>query len=190
MKSMQLTEVIARGAANGTVTEPIRDPKRLSPLTRMLLVADGTVTDAVEAYYFEPCTVVKLGQRRQRLDHPLAPLELRAGAPVLERTIAMRGDESGETRFLAHTSFALARVGRGFVSDLEGTDLSLGDVLRRHMPTARREILGAGIVRKQPRGLLGQWMKTAPVWVVRTYILRVRGAAIALVNEYLPETEC
>ena len=186
---MQLTEVISRRPWSSVLVEPIRDPHLLSPLNRMLLVTDGTVTDAVEAYTLERCAVMKLEQRMHRLDRSLAVLELRSGAAVLERTIAMRGAESGKVRFLAHTVFALSRMGKRFLSDLDQTDLPLGDVLRRHAPSARREILGAGLVRRRPRGPLRRWMDEAPVWLVRSYRLHVRGAAIALVNEYLPETE-
>lgn len=182
---MKLLEVIARQPPLPRGTRPIRDPGRLPPLTRALLVADGTVTDAVEAYFLEALAVSKLAQRERPLAAPLAPLDLGKGRRVLDRTIAMKGTRSGELRFLARTLVAVERVRGGFVSDLEATDDALGQVLRRHAPSASREILGAGLLGRAPAGPLRTAAGARRGWAVRTYRL-VERAPIALVTEYLP----
>ena len=79
------------------------DVARLAPLQRILLITDGTLTEILEAYLFEPIELVKLSERLLKSHEVSALVELEDGERVMERKINLRGAKSGRLHVYAES---------------------------------------------------------------------------------------
>ena len=118
--------------------------ERLPPFLRTLLVADGTVTKSLEAFFWEQIEVENLGQAPIRLEHEVPALELLAGATVLERRVRLRGLESGREFALAHSLIKLDALPVHLREDLQQGRIGIGELLRERGLETYREILDVG----------------------------------------------
>src|ERR1700730_131034 len=74
-----------------TLVERAVRPSKRSPLQRILLVTDGTVTEILEAYSGESMRLVKLLEEVVTLKAPLPGLNLTVGDTALRRQILLQG---------------------------------------------------------------------------------------------------
>lgn len=117
---------------------------QLSSLLRMLLVEDGTVTNAIAAFHLQAVTTTQIDQRTSTLpqDHPW--LELPAGATVLERRVMLCGGVDRALFVFAESLLALDRLSDRMRSALEDEDSNLGRILRGERSETLREGLWYG----------------------------------------------
>jgi hypothetical protein len=73
---------------------------KLPPLLRVLLLQDGTVTKTLEAYFWEPVTIITLAQQMDVLGDDVIP-GCGADMVVLHRQVEIAGDTSGRLYCLA-----------------------------------------------------------------------------------------
>lgn len=118
--------------------------ERLPPFLRTLLVADGTVTKSLEAFFWEQVAVENLGQALLRLTQDVAALGLLAGATVLERRVRLLGVESGRVFALAHSLIKLEALPAHLREDLQQGRIGIGELLRERGLETYREILDMG----------------------------------------------
>jgi chorismate-pyruvate lyase len=156
----------------------------LSPLARVLLRTDGTVTYILEAYADEPIDVVKLGQVFGTADDRDADLLL-PGGRVLRREVLLRGRHSLRNLVHAEAVIALDRVEPTFLEGLVGSDEPIGVLLAESRTEAFREILRTG---RQPAAGCGPHfgMDPASDVVSRTYRIVARQQPIILITETFP----
>src|SRR5258707_5888959 len=69
-------------------------PLKRTPLQRILLVTDGTVTEILEAYTGESMRLIKLLEEVKPLDEPLPALNAAVGDEVSRRQILLQGKMS------------------------------------------------------------------------------------------------
>src|SRR5260221_11662350 len=77
-----------------SIVERAVQPLKRTPLQRILLVTDGTVTEILEAYTGESMRLVKLLEEVQTLGAPVPTLHAAAGEEVLRREILLQGKMS------------------------------------------------------------------------------------------------
>lgn len=118
--------------------------ERLPPFLRTLLVADGTVTKSLEAYFWERVEVENLGQAPLTLPHDLPALDLKQGETVLERHVRLIGAESGRVYARAHSFIKSAVLPQRLRDDLEQGRIGIGELLRERGLETYREILDVG----------------------------------------------
>ena len=118
--------------------------ERLPPFLRTLLVADGTVTKSLEAFFWEPVAVENLGQALTQITQPAPALELPAGASVLERRVRLVGTESRRTFAFAHSLIKLEALPVHLRDDLQQGRIGIGELLRERGLETYREILDVG----------------------------------------------
>jgi len=118
--------------------------ERLPPFLRTLLVADGTVTKSLEAYFWEQVEVENLGQGPLRLTQKEPALDLLAGATVLERRVRLLGMESRREFALAHSLIKLEALPAHVREDLQQGRIGIGELLRERALETYREILDVG----------------------------------------------
>lgn len=108
------------------------DATQLTPLQRVLLVTDGTLTEILEAHFLERIELLKISERILRLDAGpvLAPLE--AGEPVLERKINLMGARSRKKYVYAESQVLVSRLEPKFQAELLETNVPLGRLWRHH----------------------------------------------------------
>ena len=116
----------------------------LPPFLRTLLVADGTVTKSLEAYFWEQVEVENLGQAPATLTAAAPWLDLAAGATVLERRVRLRGMESGRVYAYAQSLIKLEALPEHLRSDLQQGRIGIGELLRERGLETYREILDVG----------------------------------------------
>lgn len=106
------------------------DAAALSPLQRILLITDGTLTDILEAHFLERIELVKIAQRML----PVAKCDMsfagETDESVMEREITLCGARSG-TRYVYARSFVFVdRLDPSFRTELLDTDIPLGRLWR------------------------------------------------------------
>ena len=122
---------------------------RLTPFQRGLLVADGTVTQFIEAYTLTPVEVVLLQQAKQTLSTEHSWLQLPAGEDVISRQVVLQTHSQDKSSPIIHTYatsiIALQRLPRSLLDRLTTDKRGLGGLLQRSGLETRRELLWCGI---------------------------------------------
>jgi chorismate-pyruvate lyase len=122
------------------------DFRKLSPLSRILLAAEGTVTRLLEAWTLEPIGVSKLSQRCARLRSRFDPLGLPSGSRVMIRRIVLVGKRSRVPYVFAESRIALDHLEPRVRETLLHTEQPLGQVLQRFGVATTWEMLDARII--------------------------------------------
>ena len=156
-------------ACERSSAELIAPHAALDPFLRALLVADGTVTLLLSAYFAEAVQVVTLSQDTFLLDRELPPLQLRAGDEAFHRTVRLQGARSG--RYFAGATSLLnpAALDPTLFRALIREDVGMGEVLRNAARGSYREVL--------------EVRRTGPDSVSRTYTVRLDGRPTILITE-------
>lgn len=148
--------------------------EHLPPFLRTLLVADGTVTKSLEAFFWEQVAVENLGQAPICLAHGIPALELPAGATVLERRVRLMGMESGREFAQAHSWIKLEALPAHLREDLQQGRIGIGELLRERGLETYREILDVGQSNVQADA------------IYRTYRILIQHQPAILITETFP----
>jgi beta-ribofuranosylaminobenzene 5'-phosphate synthase len=115
----------------------------LSPLQRIFLGTDGSVTRLLELATGEPVTITTLLQEVEPADAGVAArLEVPAGEAVNHRIVELKNARTGELLVYAESYTPLSRLSPHFRDDLMRADIPVGRILERHRVESRREIMG------------------------------------------------
>ena len=158
----------------------------LTPLQRVLVRADGTVTSILEAYAGEPVEASKLLEVFDTSDEGDGDL-LAGGQSVLRRQVLLRGRHTGRNLLLAQTVVALGHLDGTIVDELLESDKPLGVLLAEHRVETFREVLRAGRAEAGPWGAHFGIAGTDEV-IFRTYRVVIRQQPTILVTETFPAT--
>ncbi len=148
--------------------------ERLPPFLRTLLVADGTVTKSLEAFFWEQVTVENLGQAPLQLTQNVSALALLSGATVLERRVRLLGVESRREFALAHSLIKLEALPEHLREDLQLGRIGIGELLRERGLETYREILD-----------VGQTAATSDA-IYRTYRIVIQHQPAIMITETFP----
>ncbi len=157
----------------------------LSPIQRILLVTDGTITYILQAYAGERVVMMKLSQSLRAADSDVPELELDQGETLLEREILLCGGESGTTYLCARSLVASDRLPGALRRDLISGHRPIGDLIHRERIETFREILEVGC---EPAGQVGRYFDLeadAPLFF-RTYRIFSSGRPLAAIKEQFP----
>jgi len=114
----------------------------LSPVQKMLLGTDGSVTGLLEVVTNSPVEVKTLVQRVMPADELVADeLEIRPGEEVNFRVVLLQKRDSQEALVYAVSHTPLSRLEAGFKDDLTRADIPIGVILKKHSIESRREIM-------------------------------------------------
>ena len=117
---------------------------RLSPVQKILLGTDGSVTQLLEAITGETVTVRTRLQEIIPADAATAVnLGIRVGDPVNHRIVELAAGERGEVLIYAISDAPVGRLPADFKDDLMKADIPIGKIIQQHHIEARREILKA-----------------------------------------------
>lgn len=116
----------------------------LPPFLRVLLTTDGTVTNSLEAFFWEPVAVELIRQQEQSLAQDAPHVELRQGDLALVRKVQLRGLNSSTVYVEAESIVRFDLLPCGFQEDLKAQKLGIGELLRDCGLETYREILEVG----------------------------------------------
>ncbi|HIH04527.1 MAG TPA: DUF98 domain-containing protein [Methanoregulaceae archaeon] len=120
----------------------------LSPLQKVLLLTDGSVTILLEAASGERVDVRTIAQDVVQADAVQARrLECAIGDPVNRRVVNLVGARTGRVFVHAISFTPLDRLDAGAREDLLAADIPIGRILLQHRMETRRELSEVGVVR-------------------------------------------
>jgi beta-ribofuranosylaminobenzene 5'-phosphate synthase len=160
---------------------------RLSPVQKILLSTDGSVTQMLEVITGSSVRLETQSQHVEPADAETAGvLQCRAGEEVNHRVVTIRRDPSGEVLLTAASHALVARLPPEFREDLMRADIPIGKILLRHRIEARREIreIRASPADQGTAGILGI-LRGEPV-LSRRYEIIHRGAPLLSIREQFP----
>jgi beta-ribofuranosylaminobenzene 5'-phosphate synthase len=124
---------------------------RLSPMQKVLLGTDGSVTNLLEMATGHPVAIATLIQEVVRADAVTATmLDIDQGEEVNYRVVELRDAATEEVLIYAVSRTPLRRLAPEFKSDLMKADIPIGRILRRYQIESRREITDARVVPADP----------------------------------------
>lgn len=148
-------------ALAGQIEAIERQLPHLSPLRKVLLLTDGSVTTLLEVISGEPVEVRTIAQEIVPADGVRADrLACAPGDPVNRRVVNLVGARTGRVFVHALSFTPLDRLVPGARDDLLAADIPIGRILLRHRIETRRELSGVAIVRAGPA--LGRTFGVAP----------------------------
>jgi len=163
------------------------DPRQLSTLQRILLTTDGTLTEILEAYFFEKIYVFKLSQRLVTLKDSMKSLNLRKKSTVLERKILLQGKVSRKNFIYAQSLIVPDRFDKRVQEELERSKKPVGQLWLEHKIETFKEIIDSG---KESANELADYFHIAKedLLLSRTYRVFSNKKPIMMITEKFPES--
>ncbi len=160
---------------------------RLSPVHKILLGTDGSVTQLLEAITGEPVTVETRIQEIIPADPSIAgQLGIPVGDPVNHRIVELRAGKADEVLIYAISHAPVNRLSPEFRDDLMKADIPIGRIIQQHRIEARREILTAGIApAPEPQRDIFSLCRNE-LLLSRQYRIMHRGEPLIFIEEQFP----
>lgn len=162
----------------------------LSRFQRILLVADGTVTEMLEQYLAEKVKVQKI---YEKIEPDTAQIHsrhrdyLRQGdtGPVLEREVLLQGQNTLQHWIHAESTIVLNHLTQGFRTDLLASREPIGRLWEKYQIETFKTLLD---FEKRPAGKLAEHFGISPTDTVisRTYDVYSGGRLIMIITETFP----
>ncbi len=126
------------------ISELERSVGKLSPVQKMLLGTDGSVTSILEVITGSPVEIETLVQKVVPADESVAQeLKANPGDDVNYRVVKLKRADTGETLIYAVSHTPLGRLEPSFKDDMMRADIPIGVILKKHKIETRRDLLGA-----------------------------------------------
>jgi beta-ribofuranosylaminobenzene 5'-phosphate synthase len=160
---------------------------RLSPVQKILLGTDGSVTQLLELVTGNEVAVRTEVQEIVPADKAFAEnLGINEGDPVNYRVIELVNTITGEVLIHAISHTPISRLPPSFREDLMKADIPIGRIIRQHHIEARREILNAGVSPATAEiGRLFSICLNEPV-LSRQYQIIHKGEPLIFIEEQFP----
>jgi chorismate-pyruvate lyase len=134
------------------------DAAKLTPLQRILLITDGTLTEILEAHFLERIELVKISECLLKGSELSTDIAIDADERVLERKINLRGQQSGTLYVYAESLVLVDRLDSSFQAELLETNIPLGRLWRAHRLETFKELVS---IECRPAGELGKHLACA-----------------------------
>jgi len=160
------------------------DLKTLSPMQRMILAMDGTLTDVLEAYYLETIVVLKLHEAPSHIVG-VSPLKVGPDKPVLVRKILLQTQASQINCLYAESIIVTDRLQPLFNNKLVNSDKPMGKLWNEQKIETFKETLFSF---EEPAGELAAYFQVHPSCplVCRSYRVFSQQQPIMLITEKFP----
>lgn len=162
------------------------EPSRLSAFQRILLTTDGTLTEILEAYLFEPIQIVKLSEEIILTTQDIPPLGLKSGSEVIERKVLLQGKISRKNFIYAESLLVHERLEPKFRDELLKSKIPMGRLWLEHKIETFKEIIDSS---QQLAENLSNYFKipTEDRMLSRTYRVFSNHQPIMIITEKFPE---
>ena len=160
--------------------------EELSPLQRILLSADGTLTKMLEVYLDEKIGIIKLDEQVIPAPKNIEPLDIKNGNEIIKRTILLQGKKSKQNWLYADSIIALERMEQRFREQLLNSHTPIGKLWLEHKIETFKEIISA---QREPAEELGNYFHISKKdnLLSRTYIVFCRYQPVMMITEKFPE---
>lgn len=163
---------------------------RLSPIQKILLGTDGSVTQVLETITGSRIAVKTEVQEIIGADGATAErLGIREGEPVNHRVVDLLDSSTGNILIHASSETPLSRLPPEFRDDMMKADIPIGRIISRHHIEARREILGARVTSAGTEGSrIFSICKNEPL-LSRQYRIIHGGEPLIFIEEQFPYSQ-
>jgi len=155
------------------------DLENLPPFLRTLLVMDGTVTKALESWFWEPVNVIPLINDKDEQE-----------AQLLKREVLLQGEHSSTIFACARSTVSLENLPIDISRALVSGKIGIGELLREKGLETYRELFDINYLKDLPAGdsLLIKMMVDAnsSSIVSRSYKIWLNKKAAITVTEFFP----
>lgn len=193
------TDVAKKRIKNLFVAQSAKPPSleeinlsQLTPFQRALLVADGTVTQFIEAYILSLVEVVRLNQEKQTLPADDIWLEAPKRTTVVARQVILQTQQPRCEKPTVHayaTSLIVhQRLPKVIREGLEIEGEGLGRLLKISGLETRRDLLWCGVEHPKALPEIIKYLE-GKSFLSRTYRIVADGKPIILINEKFPLAE-
>ena len=160
---------------------------RLSPVQKILLGTDGSVTQLLESITGHPVSVRTREQEIVKADTLAAErLNIAQGDAVNHRIVELLDATTGDVLVYATSQTPVARLATEFRDDLMKADIPIGRIIERHHIEARREILTARVTSaKDDVSGIFSICKNEPL-LIRQYQIIHGGEPLIFIEEQFP----
>jgi chorismate-pyruvate lyase len=163
------------------------DPSKLSPFQKILLLADGTLTNILEIFLNELIGVVKLSEKIVIITEDIQPLQIKAGTEVLERQILLQDQTNHHNWLYAESMIVLERIDERFRDKLIKSHIPIGKLWREHKTETFKEIINYA---QEQAGDLSDYfeIKREDNLLSRTYSVCSNNQPVMMITEKFPES--
>ncbi len=162
----------------------ILDIATLPPFLRTLLVMDGTVTKALEAWFWEPVRVVAKRNFREKTPDRISDLKLVKGDDILQREVCLQGKQSDKVFATAKSVVSLKQLPAEIGEALEKGLIGIGGILRDKGLETYRDIYAFNYY---PESLqLEHCQQLNGEVIARSYRIWINGNPAINVSEFFP----
>ncbi len=161
------------------------DLSKLPPFLRTLLVMDGTVTKALEAWFWEPVKVVPLNIESRELNKVIAGLESKIGDKALQREVILQGVDSERIFACARSTVLLKNLPKEIGEALELGKIGIGGLFREQGLETYREIIDIDYY-SAPNSDDELLLHLKGEFISRSYQIWVNQNPVIIVTEFFP----
>lgn len=161
------------------------DITSLEPLQRVLLVTDGTLTEILEASFFERVRLVKVSQRILSATTSHTLFDPVPGEALIERKILLQGAKSHRNYAYAESLIAVDRLSRSFRDELLESDTPLGRLWLEHKLETFKELQEVGSESANDLSRYFECDEATPL-LVRTYRVFSAARPVMVITEHFP----
>jgi len=191
---LQPTMMQAHGKSHREMVALHLDEATLSPLLRVLLTTDGTVTEVLSAYFGEPVGIRVLGQGYRAYEgHRHSELDAELGTRMLDRSIALYGQATGAVYTAAFSRIIPSALPVGLQEALLAGNAPLGKLMLDYRLETFKEMVDCGRCKASEAPELAaqcpvalEIPAAAPV-VWRTYRVVSQRKPVMSITEIFPE---
>ena len=162
------------------------DIASLPPFLRVLLVTDGTVTNILEAFFWESIQVENLGQTQMLLPEDLPLLEATQGCNLLQRGVRLVGAKSGTPYVFARSLIHLDALPEKLRDALLRGKIGIGELIRNSNLETYRALIEIG--EKKDGSASKNLNHQSGALIYRLYRISVQQKPAILIAEYFPES--
>ncbi|MCK4270651.1 MAG: DUF98 domain-containing protein, partial [Methanogenium sp.] len=121
---------------------------RLSPVQKILLGTDGSVTKLLEVITGSPVGITTRVQEIIDADNRIAEeLQIDPGDPVNYRVVELKNNDTAEVLVYAVSYTPVNRLDPEVKADFMLADIPIGKIMQKHKMETRREITDAGVLK-------------------------------------------
>jgi beta-ribofuranosylaminobenzene 5'-phosphate synthase len=160
---------------------------RLSPVQKILLGTEGSVTQLLEGITGSPVSITTRIQEIVPADPGMAEhLDVRPGDEVNHRVVEIRNARTREVLIYATSYTPLSRLSPEFRDDLMKADIPIGKIIHEHRIESRREILHARVTPPGPEATEAFRMFRNEPLLSREYRIIHQGKPLIRIEEQFP----
>ncbi|MHB8117508.1 MAG: beta-ribofuranosylaminobenzene 5'-phosphate synthase [Methanothrix sp.] len=160
---------------------------RLSPVQKMLLGTDGSVTSLLEVVTGSPVEIETLVQRVVLADEAVAKeLQVNPGEEVNFRIVLLKKANSHEALVYAVSHTPLKRLDASFKDDLTKADIPIGVILKKHRIESRRDITSTAFLSAGQEHCRAFGVFAREIMLTRSYKIIRHGKPLIAIRETFP----